>query len=83
RRGGMCEKLTAPVQGVWKACPLALPAFAPSWETLEDVWSLPAPRPVFSTSQPLAADLDHLTISCVEEIRNYTIQEAINNDVVI
>jgi hypothetical protein len=83
RRGGMCEKLTAPVQGVWKACPLALPAFAPSWETLEDAWSLPVPRPVFSTSQTLAAELDHLTINCIEETRTYTTQDVANQNVMI
>jgi hypothetical protein len=83
RRGGMCEKLSAPVQGVWKACPFALPAFATSWETLEDAWSLPVSKPVFSTSQNLAADLDHLTINCVEDIRAYTEPEVVNNSVII
>lgn len=37
RRGGMCQQLGAPVRGSWNACKLALPAFAPSWETIEDV----------------------------------------------
>lgn len=32
RRGGLCQQLGAPVQGRWKACQLAVPAFAPSWE---------------------------------------------------
>ncbi|MEY3332301.1 MAG: hypothetical protein RLZZ176_601 [Cyanobacteriota bacterium] len=57
RRGGMCEKLSAPVQGVWKACPLAIAAFAPSWETLEDAWS-----------QSLPADLEPFTVVCSEDI---------------
>lgn len=35
RRGGSCEQLGVPVQSKWKACMLALPPFAPSWETLE------------------------------------------------
>lgn len=34
RRGGQCGQLDALVHGDWKACPLALPAFAPSWESL-------------------------------------------------
>ncbi|MBW4651152.1 MAG: hypothetical protein KME06_21045 [Kastovskya adunca ATA6-11-RM4] len=37
RRGGMCQQLGAPVRGSWNACKLALPAFAPSWETIEEV----------------------------------------------
>jgi hypothetical protein len=41
RRGGFCQQLGAPVLGNWKACSLALPPFAPSWENLEDVWTLP------------------------------------------
>ncbi|MEO1523494.1 MAG: hypothetical protein AAFU78_22335 [Cyanobacteria bacterium J06633_2] len=32
RRGGLCQQLGAPVQGGWKSCQLAAPAFAPSWE---------------------------------------------------
>jgi hypothetical protein len=79
----MCEKLTAPVQGVWKACPLALPAFSPSRENLEDAWGLPIPRPILSASQTLAADLDHLTISCVKNSRIYTMQEVAHNGVTI
>ena len=35
RRGGYCNQLGVPVQSKWKACMLALPPFAPSWETLE------------------------------------------------
>ena len=35
RRGGQCDQLDTLVHGDWKACPLALPAFAPSWEAME------------------------------------------------
>jgi hypothetical protein len=49
RRGGQCQQLGAPVLGSWKACSLALPAFAPSWETLEDVWSLPQMKPTLAS----------------------------------
>jgi len=38
RRGGMCRLLNAPVRGSWKACSLALPPFAPSWEGIERIW---------------------------------------------
>lgn len=41
RRGGLCQQLSAPVRGSWKACSLALPPFAPSWETLEGIMILP------------------------------------------
>lgn len=50
RRGGNCQQLGAPVLGNWKACSLALPPFAPSWETLEEVWILPQPKPVLASS---------------------------------
>ncbi|MGF1495988.1 MAG: hypothetical protein ACFB8W_04070 [Elainellaceae cyanobacterium] len=33
RRGGQCQQLGIHVQGCWKACSLAIPPFAPSWET--------------------------------------------------
>lgn len=35
RRGGYCDQLGVPVRGGWKACSLAIPPFAPSWETVE------------------------------------------------
>ncbi|WP_162182944.1 hypothetical protein [Neosynechococcus sphagnicola] len=41
RRGGQCQQLSAPVSGGWKACSLAIPPFAPSWELQEGLmdWS--------------------------------------------
>jgi hypothetical protein len=40
RRGGFCQQLGAPVSSQWKACSLAFPAFAPSWEHLEGLVNL-------------------------------------------
>ncbi|MGL5032841.1 MAG: hypothetical protein ACRC6M_03455 [Microcystaceae cyanobacterium] len=37
RRGGMCNQLSVPVQGEWKACALAARPFATAWDGLEDV----------------------------------------------
>jgi hypothetical protein len=37
RRGGHCQQLNVAVQGGWKACSLAIPPFAPSWENLEQI----------------------------------------------
>ena len=67
RRGGICQKLGAPVQGSWKACNLGIPAFAPSWETLEDSWSLPVAKPVLSVAQALNSDLEFLEPVTAEE----------------
>jgi hypothetical protein len=83
RRGGMCEKLSAPVQGVWKACPFALAAFTHSWESLEDAWSLAIARPVLSGSQTLPADLDNLTIVCAEDVSICATQEVENQSLLI
>lgn len=41
RRGGNCKKLSAPVQSNWKACTLALPPFAPSWENIDNMMLWP------------------------------------------
>ncbi|ACC82348.1 hypothetical protein [Nostoc punctiforme] len=68
RRGGTCQQLGAPVQATWKACSLALPPFAPSWETLEDAWTLPDARPVLACSHSPASDLDRAAPAPVEEI---------------
>lgn len=37
RRGGNCQQLGVPVRGNWKACALAMPPFAPSWENSEAI----------------------------------------------
>ena len=58
RRGGVCQKLGAPVRGSWKACSLAAPPFAPSWESLEDALSLPSATPVLANSDKFAVKID-------------------------
>lgn len=35
RRGGQCQQLHVPVKSGWRACQLAIPAFAMSWEIKE------------------------------------------------
>jgi len=76
RRGGMCQQLGGPVQASWKACSLALPPFAPSWETLEDSWSLPDATPVLETSHSLVSVSDNMAVVTVEEIVSLTAEEA-------
>lgn len=58
RRGGMCEILGATVQANWKACALALPAFAPSWEYLEEMMLLRDKTPILSNVCKLEYDLN-------------------------
>lgn len=52
RRGGNCQQLGVPVRGGWKACPLAMPAFAPSWESLE-FWQYQPLSVIEADSKPL------------------------------
>jgi hypothetical protein len=63
----MCQQLGAPVQAGWKACSLALPPFAPSWETLEDAWSLPDATPVLNTSDCQISNLDNAAFVPTQE----------------
>lgn len=51
RRGGYCRQFEAIVRAGWKACPLAMPAFAPSWESLERLVGY-APEPGVATELP-------------------------------
>ncbi len=60
RRGGVCQKLGAPVRGSWKACSLAVSPFAPSWESLEDALSLPYATPVLANSDNFAVKVDRV-----------------------
>ncbi|MBW4614171.1 MAG: hypothetical protein KME21_13030 [Desmonostoc vinosum HA7617-LM4] len=76
RRGGMCQQLGALVQASWKACSLALPPFAPSWETLEDAWSLPDATPVLTSAHSLVSDLENAALASLEETTICTSQEA-------
>lgn len=57
RRGGYCNQLGAPVQGCWKACSLAIPPFAPSWEAAAGIkiWH-----------EPLESLEDELSIACLD-----------------
>jgi hypothetical protein len=45
RRGGHCQLLNVEVHSHWSACSLAMPPFAPSWETSTN------PELLVSTSQ--------------------------------
>jgi hypothetical protein len=38
RRGGMCQQLSVPVRGSWKACSLAISPFEPAWRRMEAIW---------------------------------------------
>lgn len=66
RRGGTCEMLGGSVQGSWKACALALPAFAPSWEGLEEIMLLADKTPVLSNVRTLCG-LENYEIKPTEQ----------------
>lgn len=56
----MCSQFGAVVHAGWRACPLAIPAFAPSWETLERFGSLhPSTRTMTAESPPVLAGAAH------------------------
>jgi hypothetical protein len=52
-RGGICEQFNVPVSGAWSTCQLALPAFVPSWKTLEDLPAEKALLPVVAEEKSL------------------------------
>jgi hypothetical protein len=83
RRGGMCQQLGALVQANWKACSLVLPPFAPSWETLEDAWSLPDATPVLIPAQSLVSDLETSALTVVEETAICTSEQAKTTKVMV
>lgn len=71
RRGGMCQMLGVPVQGNWKTCTLALPAFASSWEGLERIMILPNEVSML-LDDSLVCALDNSAIELTEEMANFT-----------
>jgi hypothetical protein len=56
-RGGICEQFNVPVSGAWSTCKLALPAFVPSWKTLEDLPAGDMMIPVVAEEQSLPVRL--------------------------
>ena len=48
RRGGSCQMLGVPVQGRWKACPLASSPFDTTLKKLEDIFQLETSMPLNS-----------------------------------
>ena len=69
RRGGTCQLLDGSVHGGWKACHLAISAFAPSWENLEDMMNLPDAMPVV-TARPLVFEISQSSVESNQAI-NY------------
>jgi hypothetical protein len=63
RRGGVCQQLGTPVEANWKACRLALPPFAPSWERLEESWSLSSETKILTTSASFVSPKEKNSIS--------------------
>ncbi len=59
RRGGTCQLLGGAVHGGWKACAMMLPAFAPSWENLENMMNLPDAIPAVAEPRPLVCAIAH------------------------
>ena len=68
----MCQMLGVPVQGSWKACALAIPAFAPSWEGLEEIMMLPDETPVLSDARALVCVLDSSSLAAAEQTASST-----------
>lgn len=66
RRGGNCQQLGVPVRGGWKACSLALPPFAPSWESLEEIFNLQSKVLKVTEEMPMEATQP----SAVEELES-------------
>lgn len=73
RRGGYCQQLSVPVQGAWKSCPLAIPAFAPSWENpaaldLDSVWESKVLQ--LPITLPKEAVLTYASVEAVDFVSN-------------
>lgn len=64
--GGACQQLGVSVQSDWKACQLALPAFASTWENAEELsatsWQVELPQ-VLCKSEPVSNVVVNLELS--------------------
>jgi hypothetical protein len=76
RRGGTCQLLDGSVHGGWKACHLAISAFAPSWENLEDIMNLPDAMPVLA-AHSLVCELSQSSVESTQTV-SYTENTQLN-----
>lgn len=67
RRGGVCQQLGVDVRGSWKACALALPAFAPSWENIEGIAIVPNEAVMLKQECSSSCSLDSVPVEPIEE----------------
>lgn len=70
RRGGMCQKLSAPVRGNWQACCLANSPFVPTWENWEVITLVESPQ-----LKPVKVAQTHTSHSTIEICSNEVDQE--------
>lgn len=75
RRGGMCQKLSAPVRGDWQACSLANAPFLPTWETWEEITRLENHR--FQVVKPVVAKKTQPEVEVTVEIETEEAETAI------
>lgn len=83
RRGGQCGQLGVPVQGQWKACSLAIPPFAPSWERIEEMvhWHQDVLEPQLAIAmQPL---LEHLSREEDKFAKPLAVRESVSDHLMI
>lgn len=58
-QGGSCQQLSVPVRSEWKACPLAMPAFSPTWEEWEDLLPNPENSPAIALSPTEELEIEY------------------------
>ncbi|AFZ42421.1 hypothetical protein PCC7418_0183 [Halothece sp. PCC 7418] len=74
RRGGMCQKLSAPVRGDWQACSLANAPFLPTWETWEEITILKTHH--FQVAQPIVAQNTESEVEVAVEAQEEEVKPA-------
>jgi len=75
RRGGICQKLSAPVRGDWQACCLANSPFLPTWETWEEITLVENHH--FQVVNPVVAQKSQLEVEVSLEIEGEEIETAL------
>ncbi len=77
RRGGFCQTLGAPVQGSWKACTLAIPAFTSAWEGLEEMVFLSDSPPILASCSVASALDSAIDTSGIESSESTAVAYAV------
>ena len=67
RRGGLCQKLSVPVESNWKACTLSSLPFNTAWDNLEEIIYLEHSLAISCSAENYTLDNQELSVPLLQK----------------